>query len=416
MNQVVRPENRREFMNKLVKPYYPQVGNPNDVFSEPTKLGQPESNRAKEISVKNDEEKEFYIGMKDLNNAVLYYFNNVLKLSVMQNNTHLPVPVLYATPENWKSVQNDGYYRDQKGKLMAPLIMFKRSSTTQNRTLGNKIDGNVARNVQLFEKSYTSRNNYGNFTVLNNRAPQKEYVVAITPDYVTVEYECIVWTYYIEQMDKLIESLNFASRSYWGDPGRFQFYSSIETFNDDLTYEVGNDRAVKCTFNLTLNGYLIPDSLNKSLAGSNRYYGASQILFGLETASTNEQQKENMRKPEAKKISRIMSADSINNVFISGGISDATITYLFTNKQVVGAFVNSTTVTFPQSWATAPSGIPANNIDNFSFFANGQFIEKTAVVSFVDNLNGTSTLVINPTVLSYSFESTDLILGVGKFN
>jgi hypothetical protein len=334
MNQVVRPENRREFMNKLVKPYYPQVGNPNDVFSEPTKLGQPESNRAKEISVKNDEEKEFYIGMKDLNNAVLYYFNNVLKLSVMQNNTHLSVPVLYATPENWKSVQNDGYYRDQKGKLMAPLIMFKRSSTTQNRTLGNKIDGNVARNVQLFEKSYTSRNNYGNFTVLNNRAPQKEYVVAITPDYVTVEYECIVFTYYIEQMDKLIESLNFASRSYWGDPGRFQFYSSIETFNDDLTYEVGNDRAVKCTFNLTLNGYLIPESLNKSLAGSNRYYGASQILFGLETASTNEQQKENMRKPEAKKISRIMSADSINNVFISGGISDATITYLFTNKQI----------------------------------------------------------------------------------
>jgi hypothetical protein len=299
---------------------------------------------------------------------------------------------------------------------MAPLIMFKRSSTTQNRTLGNKIDGNVARNVQLFEKSYTSRNNYGNFTVLNNRVPQKEYVVAITPDYVTVEYECIVFTYYIEQMDKLIESLNFASRSYWGDPGRFQFYSSIETFKDELTYDVGNDRAVKCTFNLTLNGYLIPESLNKSLAGPNRYYGASQIFFGLETASTTEQQKENMRKPEAKKISRIMSADSINNVFISGGISDATIAYLFANKQVVGAFVNSTTVTFPRSWATAPSGIPANNIDNFSFFANGQFIEKTAVVSFVDNLNGTSTLVINPTVLSYGFESTDLILGVGKFN
>jgi hypothetical protein len=78
--------------------------------------------------------------------------------------------------------------------------------------------------------------------------------------------------------------------------------------------------------------------------------------------------------------------------------------------------VNSTTVTFPKSWATAPAGIPTNNIDNFSFFANGQFIEKTAVVSFVDNLNGTSTLVINPTVLGYSFESTDLILGVGKFN
>ena len=135
----------------------------------------------------------------------------------------------------------------------------------------------------------------------------------------------------------------------------------------------------------------------------------------MEVANSEEQQLMNMRKPEFKKISRVLTADSVNNVFISG-ISDATINYLFANKQVVGAFVNSTTVTFPKSWAVAPSGIPANTIDNFNFFANGQFIEKTAIVSFVDNLDGTSTLVINPTVLSYSFESTDLILGVGKFN
>jgi hypothetical protein len=225
----------------------------------------------------------------------------------------------------------------------------------------------------------------------------------------------MIWTYTVEQMDKLIEALNFASRSYWGDPNRFQFYSQIEAFSDSLTYEVGDDRAVKSAFTLTLNGYLIPDSINKNLASSNMYYGAAQVLFGLEVASSTGQQSANMRKTEQTKISRVLSADSINNVFISG-ISDATISYLFANKQVVGSFVNSTTVNFPKSWATAPAGIPTNNIDNFNFFANGQFIEKTAVVSFVDNLNGTSTLVIDPTVLGYSFESTDLILGVGKFN
>ena len=415
MNQVVRPENRREFMNKLIVPYDKKVGNPNSVFSEPAKLGQPENNRAKQISVKDDTDKDFYIGLKDLSEAVDYYFNNVLRLSVVQNNNKIEVPVIYGTPENWKGVQRDGYYRDKNGKLQAPLIMFKRTLTTPNRNLGNKLDGNSVRNIQLFEKIYNKRNNYGNFAVLTSREIEKEYVVSVTPDYVTVEFECLLWTYSVEQMDKLIEALNFSSRSYWGDPNRFQFYSQIETFTDSITYDVGEDRAVKSAFTLTLNGYLIPDSVNKNLAGANRYYGASQILFGMEVANSEEQQLMNMRKPEFKKISRVLTADSINNVFISG-ISDATINYLFANKQVVGAFVNSTTVTFPKSWAVAPSGIPANTIDNFNFFANGQFIEKTAIVSFVDNLNGTSTLVINPTVLSYSFESTDLILGVGKFN
>ena len=73
--QIVRPTNRKEFMNKLVEPYDPKYGNPNNVFSEPTKLGQPEQNRAYEISNKSEPEKEFNIGIKDIDEAVFYYFN-----------------------------------------------------------------------------------------------------------------------------------------------------------------------------------------------------------------------------------------------------------------------------------------------------------------------------------------------------
>jgi hypothetical protein len=275
-------------MNKLIVPYDKSEGNKNTVFSEPTKLGQPEKNRAKQISVKTSTDKDFYIGMKDFVEAVMYYFDNVLKLSVVQNNNRVPVPILYGSPENWKTVQKDGYYRDKDGKLFAPLIMFKRSSTTPNRNLGNKLDGNSVHNLQLFEKAYSKRNFYSNFNVLNSRSPEKEYIASITPDYVTVEYECMIWTYTVEQMDKLIEALNFASRSYWGDPNRFQFYSQIEAFSDSLTYEVGEDRAVKSSFNLTLNGYLIPDSINKSLANANIYYGVSNVIFTLETATSTE--------------------------------------------------------------------------------------------------------------------------------
>ena len=33
----------------------------------------------------------------------------------------LNVPVLYGSPERWKSVQKDGFYRDKNGKIQAPL-------------------------------------------------------------------------------------------------------------------------------------------------------------------------------------------------------------------------------------------------------------------------------------------------------
>jgi len=415
--QTVRPINRKEFMNKLVEPYDLQVGNPNVVFSDPAKLGQPEQNRAYEISTKSEPEKEFNIGIKDIDEAVFYYFNEVLKLSVIQNNTKITLPVIYGTPENWKSVQEDGYYRDQNSKLMAPLLMFKRGSITQNRGLGNKLDGNMAHNLQLFKKKYTKRNFYSNFNILNNRVPESKYVVSATPDYITVEYECILWTHFVEQMDKLIEDVNFASRSYWGDPNRFQFYSSIESFTDNTTYNLGENRASRTNFTLTLNGYLIPESLNKSMASMTTAYGTSQIVFGLELASGTEEFSVKTNKGKSSNIKPVLLSDSVNivNNITQGGASDYVVTYLNANKSIGGTVVSANTVSFSSGWLIAPSPLPATSLSNFNFFVNGMYVETTSIVSFT-NYGNASVLVIDPTLLEYSFESTDLIIGIGKFS
>jgi hypothetical protein len=348
----------------------------------------------------------------------MYYFNNHLKLSVVQNNTKLTVPVIYGTPENWKSVQRDGYYRDQNEKLMAPLLMFKRSSVTQNRDLGYKLDGNQAHNVQLFKKAFSKRNIYSNFGVLNNRVPETKYVVSATPDYVTVEYECIVWTYFVEQMDKLIESLNFASRSYWGDPNRFLFYSSIESFQDSITYDIGDNRAVRTNFTITLNGYLIPDTLNRKLAAPPNAYGISRVLFGLETIDGDIKTAQKIKTPNGKSLASTIAADGINKI-ITQNITipiDAEISaYILNNTQLVATYVSPTEVTFNKGWAIAPSPLPANSLANFIFFVNGVYVEPSSIVSFINN-DISSTLIIDPNLLGYSFESTDLIVGIGKFN
>ena len=412
--QQTRPQTRREFMQTLEVPYIQPISDP--IFTEPQKLGQPEFNRAYEYSLKNDNDKIFSVGIKDIDDAVMYYFNQVLKPTVIQNNAKTSVPVLYGTPENWKSIQADGYYRDQRGKLLAPLIMFKRNTITQNRNLGNKIDGNQAHNLQFFEKKYSSRNIYSNFAALNNRQPETEYLVSITPDYVTVDYTCMVWTYFVEQMDSLIESLNFASRSYWGDPTRFLFYSNIETFTDTISYDLGDDRLVRSSFNLSLNGYLIPDTEMSKIAGASKAYGISKLVFGMETTSGTETATTAAKKTSSPARTTLIN-DSVNNIFniYQGGVSPETLVYLSTNKQVAGAVTDSITATFNNGWLQAPSGLPTTSVDNFSFFINGSFIDRASIVSFTES-SGVSTIVINPTLLEFSLDSGDTIMAIGKFS
>ena len=84
----------------------------------------------------------------------------------------------------------------------------------------------------------------------------------------------------------VLEALNFASNSYWGDPSRFQFLAKIDSFDDIQTYEQGEDRLVRTEFNLTLNGYLIPDTLNAYLAQlQSRTYNLCKIVFNTEQTS-----------------------------------------------------------------------------------------------------------------------------------
>jgi len=415
-NQIKRPTNRKEFMDKLVVPYLSSATTANTEVSQPQKLGQPEINRALEVSVSKDLDKDFSIGIKDFDEALKYYFDNIIKLSVIQNGTKVDVPVLYGNQENWKDIQLEGVLRDRNGKMMAPMLFFRRTGIEQNRNLGFKLDGNQSHNLQYFETRYNRRNIYSNFNVLNSRVPTKKYMVSVTPDYVTVTYSCIVWTYFVEQMDKLIESLNFASRSYWGDPNKFLFYTDIESFEETLQYNIGTDRAVRNQFTLKLNGYLIPESINAKVAAGNRVYSVANISFGLEIANSVEQFQANLAKPKASTIASVAANDSVNvtqNVSVAASVSS----YLIQNKQIAGSYLSPNSCLFANGWAVPPigSGLPPNSVANFNFFANSTLIDPGAIVSFVDNLDNTSTLTINPTILGYSFDAQDTIYAIGKF-
>jgi hypothetical protein len=280
-----RPYTKREFLSKLQEPYV----NPDTevevapVQSIPTEVkpGQPEFNRAKEVSLKDDNKnKTFSIGLKDIDSAIMHYLENAIKPVVTQNDRQLAVPIIYGSPERWKSMQADGFYRDKNGKTMVPLIMFKRDSFTKNNTLGNKLDGNRVQNVQYFETGYSKRNVYDNFNVLRGQKPQKEYILGIIPDYIDITYSLSIFTDYVEQANEITEAIEFAARSYWGDPERFMFRADIQTFNTPVLLENGSDRANRTTMNVLVNGYIIPSGINAAMAGpSPKSYNVTKTIF-----------------------------------------------------------------------------------------------------------------------------------------
>ena len=232
----------------------------------------------------DDDIKDIYIGIQDHDEAIAYYFNNVIKPSIIKNDERIAVPLVYGNPERWKSVQRDGYYRDKEGKIQTPLIMFKRDSVEKRRDIGNKLDANTPQLFYTFQERYTKRNRYDNFSVLQGRKPQKEVYRVVVPDYIRLQYTCTIWCDYIAQMNKLIEMINYSSDSYWGDPEKFKFNARIDTYNNTTEIAQGDNRVVKTNFGLTIQGYLVPDSLNKKLASENmqKAFTRSQVIFNNE--------------------------------------------------------------------------------------------------------------------------------------
>ncbi len=286
--KIPTPKTQREILNSQIEPYNPPAGSPG--FSE---TGNPNDagtlNRADQVSFRDDTTKPFTLGIKDIDEAIAYYMEEVIKPTVIQNGTVQQVPFIYGSPERWKQVQKDGYYRDKKGKIMLPLITFKRNNIEKVRNVANKLDANNPHNVSIFQKQYSVGNAYDNFSLLNNKRPQKINYAVVVPDYVNITYDFIIATYYIEQLNKIVEAINYASDSYWGNPERYQFRARIDSFATPVQVEQKGERSVKATFSLKLYGYLVPDTVQKQLNAVKKFNTPTQITFNMETVRSIDQ-------------------------------------------------------------------------------------------------------------------------------
>lgn len=375
--------------------------------------------RENQRSLKNDDVKQFSVGLKDIDEAIFFYFSNVIRPSVIQNSVKVSVPLIYGSPEKWAAVQKDGFYRDANGKIQAPLIMFKRDSVEKNRTLGNKMDANNPIHFGVFEKKYSQKNVYDRFSTLNNRTPVREFYGVVMPDYVNLIYTCTIFTEYVEQMNKIVESVNFASDSYWGDPERFKFRASIDSYTTTTEQVQGEDRVVKTTFQIKMAGYIVSDAINTAVGNPNKFFSKASVSFKIETAGTAEILNTRASTPE-KAAGRRFFDTALTGVpgiqtqaSTGGGMTAEQIAYIGLSNTSLADIISDPVATFSnRTVATIPSGFPLLGEEDFQVYINGVFIPT---INRTTSQSGPN-IIITFTNLGFILESVDQIILSGKYN
>lgn len=371
--------------------------------------------RDNDVRRDDDTMKELSVGLYDLDYAIKYYFEEVIKPEVDEFGSKVKVPVMYGSPEKWKNIQGDGYFRDKNGKILSPLISYRRTNILKNRNLSSKVDANFPQIYYNQEVKYNQINKYDQFSKLTNSKPIKTYINTVVPDYIDVSYEVVIWTDYIEQMNGLVESLIYTEGAYWGDVEKFKFRTKIDNWTNTTDLLQDSDRIVRTNFELTIFGHIVPDVLAKNLSKkqSNKTFDTRQVVFEITPDADPSvfQQKE-----EAVVGGAVFTNPTITTTINPLSLVNATtVAYLNTNKAV-----QATTITVPDtaffnaSFLVAPTGLPATDISNFSFFINGQYIEPSALISFTES-SGVCTLVIDPAQLGFTLALTDEIVAIGKF-
>lgn len=369
-------------------------------------------NRGEQRSVKTDNVKKFSIGLRDIDETIVYYFNNVIRPSVIQNSTRKNVPIIYGSPERWAAVQKDGFYRDKNGKIQAPLIMYKRDSIEKNRDLGNKMDANNPINYGIFKKKFSNKNVYDRFNIVNNREPVDEYYGVIIPDYVNITYSCIVFTDYIEQMNKIVESINFASDAYWGNPEKFSFRAMIDNYTTMTELNQGQDRKVKTEFSINMLGHIVPDAINTQLNGQNKFYSTSRVNFKFET-ETDMATLNKRAETQEREVGFRFFDTSLTGAQQSAdvGMTAEQIAYVQLNNIVLADSQTGTVATYTgRRFATPPAGFTLNQYD-FQVYVNG------VILAYDDRTvaEAGSNIEVTITGLGYDLDDDDKVLLVGKF-
>ena len=138
---------------------------------------------------------------------------------------------------------------------------------------------------------YSPKNKYTQFSVLAGKnIPVKEVYNVVMPSHMVLTYHFIIWTAYVEQMNKLVETIQFNTKDYWGSKKGFRFRTKIESYGHTVELQANEERIVKTEFDLITHGYILPEQMTKledQKLTWNKMMTPKKIVMGLEVVSTD---------------------------------------------------------------------------------------------------------------------------------
>jgi len=151
----------------------------------PTSHGDvPKGNLAEDVRRDKDTQQNYSIKLKDIDTAIFEHLNNYIAPHVLDAGNKVKVPILYMSPEKWKSAQKDGYIRDGQGKLQLPVFAFGRTGFGKNQDLQT-----VNRYLTVpVVNNFTEANKYNPRSIFHkwDRGNTKQVFGVTLPDHITV--------------------------------------------------------------------------------------------------------------------------------------------------------------------------------------------------------------------------------------
>lgn len=248
------------------------------------------------------------VSLYDIDFAIKSFFENVIKPKVVENDTIIDVPILYMNSEKWSNVQKEGYIRDKKGKIMIPVIAFRRASVSIDQQLKRNKVSPVEDLYYLAESKYSKTFRYDQFSAQTGVTLPSEYYLIQPPDYIKILYEFQFWCEYQSQLNDLIETMIFYEGQSFGDKNNYKFRSYANEYSIDNIPNVSDDRLVRATFNIETYGYLVKNSVYGEVI-SKRRLPTKGIVFEEKTVSNIGSVNSTRKGPNDKKY----YTDTLNN-------------------------------------------------------------------------------------------------------
>lgn len=362
----------------------------------------PDFDRAKQIKSQTGDLKQS-ITLFDIDYAMMSYLEDTVLPTLDDNGKSLSIPVIYGNSERWNGARRQGVYRDQKGKLQLPLMMIRRNTISKDETMPFLRRGVHYQTISKYSKD----NRYDKFSLMNNQMkPKKELYNILMPEFVDISYECMVWTAYTEQLNQVIEALNFTGQ-YWGNKKSWKFRTQVTDYNIINEVGDGTERINRVEFNLLTKAYLLPEKFDGE-SPIKKSFSIKRVVVSTETDVTSGSGRLEgfLTTPSPYYDNKdLIDFLSLNNSTTQNPVSTNTIT-----------FNNIKCIKTPATLTSVISSAMEydNNSYDIKVYING--VRYYFNTHFTVTINSTSlTINFNSGTLGFSVDSGDEIAITGKF-